>query len=185
VPRWPARSVLVAPVALVAVAAFMALWLLLALPVATSAQAPGDGRLIRLEASVLAGGVSYSVPVAGAWRVGGGLGAGVDGLRVVSGRAIFLGRDNAFSEIAQLSGFASWVPSGHLRADLGLRASVISFGDAEFSGTHFVGTFIAPAAGLRRVKVGSRLQAGWVRAGGVDRVAVFFKPVVVSLSLPL
>jgi hypothetical protein len=163
----------------------MVLCLLLALPPALAAQAPGDGRVLRLEASYLAGGVAYTGRVGGAWHAGSGLGGGVDILRVLSGREHFLGSSDAFAEYVQFSAFASWVPSTHLRTDLGLRASVILYGDAEPSGTPFVGSYLAPAVGWRRVKVGSRLQAGLIQVRGADRVAVFFQPLVVSLSLPL
>jgi hypothetical protein len=159
--------------------------LLVSLSSAVSGQAPTDRRAIRLEASDLSGAVSYSARVAGAWFVGGGLGGGVDALRIVSGEDMFLGRaEDSYSEIAQLSAFASWTPSSYFRTDLGLRASVIIYGDAEFSGTHFIGPYVAPAVGSRRIKIGPRLQAGLIRAGGVDGVAVFVKPLVVSVTLP-
>jgi hypothetical protein len=161
------------------------LLLLASLADPASTQAPGDPRAVRLEASWLAGSVTYSTRLADGWFAGGGLGGGIDALRLVSDRDLFLGRtDQDYTELAHLVGFASWTPSPHFRTDFGLRASVIIYGDADFSGTHFIGPYVAPAVGWRRLKAGPRLQAGLVRAGGVDGVAVFFKPIVVSLTLP-
>jgi hypothetical protein len=109
----------------------------------------------------------------------------VDALRILSGSDLFFGGDDQeYHELAQLAGFASWTPSPHFRTDIGVRASFIIYGDDDFSGTSFVGAYLAPAVGWRRIKVGSRLQAGHVRVGGRDGVAVFFKPLVVSVTLP-
>jgi hypothetical protein len=161
------------------------LLLLASLPHAASPQAPGDARAIRLEASWLAGSVTYSMRLADGWFAGGGLGGGIDALRLVSSRDLFFGRtDQDYTELAHLIGFASWTPSPYFRTDVGLRAAVIIYGDADFSGTHFVGPYVAQAVGWRRLKAGPRLQAGLVRVGGVDGVAVFFQPIVVSLTLP-
>jgi hypothetical protein len=160
--------------------------LLLALrPDPAFTQAPGDQRAVRLEASWLAGSATYSTRFADGWFAGGGLGGGIDALRLVSGRDLFFGRtDQDYTELAHLIGLASWTPSPHFRTDFGLRAAFIIYGDADFSGTHFVGPYVAPAVGWRRLKAGPRLQAGLVRVGGVDGVAVFFQPIVVSLTLP-
>jgi hypothetical protein len=152
------------------------------LPGQASGQAPHDRRVVRLEASYLAGAVSFATRVADGWFAGGGLGGGVDALRIVSGSDLFFGDDQENHELAQLSGFASWTPSPHLRTDVGLRASFIIYGDDDFSGTTFVGAYLAPAVGWRHIKAGPRLQAGHVRVGGRDGVAVFFKPLVVSVT---
>jgi hypothetical protein len=103
----------------------------------------------------------------------------------VAGRSLFFGgEDQEYNELGHVSGFVSWTPSPWFRTDVGLRASFITYDDDDFSGTSFVGPYVAPAVGWRVLKVRPRLQAGHVRVGGEDGVAVFFKPLVVGVTLP-
>lgn len=155
-----------------------------ALPATAVAQARADRNVVRLDASYLAGSLSYARRASDKVFVGGGFGLGVDIVRapLVPDR---LDRDDfSYAELVHLAGFSSFVPSTAFRADAGVRAAVILFGESDFSGFVFVGPYVAPAVGFRRVKVGSRAQIGLVAYNRVRGLGIFVQPIFVSLALP-
>lgn len=152
-------------------------------PAESFAQAPEPRHAVRLEASYLAAAAYYSRRVADTWHVGGGVGGGVDQLRVWSGVDLFGDRDIDHAEFLHLAAFATWQPSQWFHADLGLRAAYVVYGDAEFSGADFFGSYVAAAVGWSAVKAGPRLQVGVARAANRSGLAVLFKPIAVGVTI--
>jgi hypothetical protein len=113
-----------------------------------------------LDASVLAGGLSY------AWRsssdrlVGVGMGVGAElNIRLVHGEP--WGKKSM--EIAHVEWFERLEPPGRWRYDLGVRAAIdLHSAQVSSEGTlgGFFGGYIAPMWGGHRFQIGPRLQAG-------------------------
>jgi hypothetical protein len=166
-------------------AAFLLLPALLpVLPDRAAAQAPGDANAVRLDASYIAGAATYARRVSDDWWLGAGLGAGIDMVRALQSPVRARQHDIGYAEIIHMAGFASWVPSSALRVDLGMRTSAVLYGDSDFSGGVFLGPYITPAVGVRRIKLAPRLQAGYFWIQRESGMALLVQPFVVNVIFP-
>jgi hypothetical protein len=129
-----------------------------------AAQQPAPRNQLTLDASVLAGGLSYARVTSPDKLVGVGAGLGADfNIRLVRGEE--WGKTSA--ELAHVETFARLEPPGHWQYDVGLKAAAEihsqavdgqSGSETEFGG--FLGGYIAPMWGWRQLRFGPRLQAG-------------------------
>jgi hypothetical protein len=124
------------------------------------AQVPGPGEQLTLDASILAGGLSYARTTAPEKLVGVGVGVGYEfNVRLVHGEP--WGRKS--TEIVHVQLFELLRPLGRWQYEIGVRAAgdlhtaqVAS--EATFGG--FLGGYVAPMWGGRHFRMGPRVQAG-------------------------
>jgi hypothetical protein len=129
-----------------------------------AAQEPPPPNQVTLDASILAGGLSYARMTSSDMLVGVGAGLGTEfNIRMVRGEK--WGKTSA--ELVHLETFARLDTPGRWQYDLGIRAAADihsqavhggSASETEFGG--FLGGYIAPMWGWRQFRVGPRLQAG-------------------------
>jgi hypothetical protein len=135
-----------------------------------AAQAAAPRNQLTLDASILAGGLSYARRTSSDKLVGAGAGAGAElGIRLVHGEK----RGKSSVEFAHVEMFERRETPGRWQYDLGLKAAADihsqavhgqSGSEADLGG--FVGGYIAPMWGWRQFRVGPRLQAGVYWAPG-------------------
>ena len=129
-----------------------------------AAQEPAPRSQLTLDASILAGGLSYARMTSSDKLVGVGAGLGTEfSIRLVLGEK--WGKTSA--ELLHVEMFERFETPGRLQYDLGLKAAADihsqavhgqSGSEQEFGG--FLGGYIAPTWGWRQFRVGPRLQAG-------------------------
>lgn len=129
-----------------------------------AAQEPAPRNEFTLDASILAGGLSYARMTSSHKLVGAGAGLGTEfNIRLVRGEK--WGKTSA--ELAHVEMFARLETPGGWQYDLGLKAAADihsqavhgqSGSEAEFGG--FLGGYIAPMWSWRQFRVGPHVQAG-------------------------
>jgi hypothetical protein len=150
-------------------------------PTLVFAQAPTDRSAIRLDITWIAASLSYARHGSDAWFFGGGGGVGAGMMRAPVTPVSFPGPDLRRGEVIHLEGFASWVPSPTFR----IRTAYVVYGrDDAVDAAGFVGPYVAPAIGSRRVMVSSRLQAGYLYTRHGRGMAVYVQPVVLRVVFP-
>jgi hypothetical protein len=149
------------------------------------AQAPADRSAIRLDITWIAASLSYVRHGSDAWFFGGGGGFGAGMMRALATPVSFPGPDFRRGEVIHMEGFASWMPSPTFHMDLGVRTAYVVYGrDDAVDAAGFVGPYVAPVIGFRRVKVGSRLQAGYLYTRHGRGMAMYVQPVVLRVVFP-
>ena len=128
------------------------------------AQEPAPRNQLTLDASPLAGGISYARMTSSGRLIGAGAGLGTEfSIRLVSGEQ--WGKTSA--ELVHIDMFTRLETPGPWQYDLGIKAAADihsqavhgqSGSEQEFGG--FLGGYIAPMWGWRQFRVGPRLQAG-------------------------
>jgi len=129
-----------------------------------AAQEPARRNQLTIDASILAGGLSYARMTSPDRLVGAGAGVGTEFyVRMVRGEK--WGQSSA--ELVHVETFARLETPGRWHYDLGLKVAADihsqavhggSASEQEFGG--FLGGYIAPMWGWRRFRVGPRVQAG-------------------------
>lgn len=129
-----------------------------------AAQVPAPRSQLTLDASILAGGLSYARMTSSDKLVGAGAGLGTEfSIRLVSGEA--WGKTSV--ELAHVEMFARTNTRGRWQYDLGIKAAADihsqavhgqSGSEQDFGG--FLGGYVAPMWRWRQFAVGPRLQAG-------------------------
>jgi hypothetical protein len=129
-----------------------------------AAQEPAPRNQLTLDASILAGGLSYARMTSSDKLVGAGAGLGTEfSIRLVRGEK--WGKTS--TELAHVEMFARLEPLGRWQYDVGLKAAADihsqavhgqSGSEQDFGG--FLGGYIAPMWGWRQFRFGPRLQAG-------------------------
>ena len=146
-----------------------------------AAQEPVPRSQLTLDASFLAGGLSYARMTSSARLVGVGAGVGYEfNIRLVLDEK----GGKKSTEIAHLEMFTRLQPPGPWQYDLGVKAaadihSAQVASEAEVGG--FLGGYIAPMWGGRHFRVGPRLQTGlyWSSAG--PTIGIFVTPLAARL----
>ena len=115
---------------------------------------------IVIHGDLLAGSLSYARFVGDRWLVGGGAGIGFSilTLSAVGGDHFSEGR---MIELVPVFLFVRYQSGGAFQMDVGIRRSATAhaaFGS--FGGATFIGGYVAPFIGDRRVKIGFRVLAG-------------------------
>jgi hypothetical protein len=134
-----------------------------------------------LDASVLAGGLSYARATSTEKFVGVGAGLGYEfNIRMVVGEKG--GKKSA--EVAHVEIFRRLAPSGRWQYDFGVRIAADGHtadvqSEAEFG--VFLGGYVAPMWGWRRFRVGPRIQAGSYWTSSVPTFGVFITPLTARL----
>jgi hypothetical protein len=148
------------------------------------AQAPTDRSALRLDVTWAAASLSYARHASDAWFVGGGGGVGAGMMHALANPVDFPEQDRQ-GEAIHIEVFASWTPSPTFHTDLGLRTAYVIYGRADaVDAAGFVGPYVAPAIGTRRVKVGSRVQAGYIHSRHGSGMAIYVQPVVLRVVFP-
>ena len=129
-----------------------------------AAQAPAPRNQLTLDASILAGGLSYARRTSSDKLVGAGAGVGAEfGIRLVHGEN--WGKSSV--ELVHVEMFERLETPGRWQYDFGLKAAADihsqavhgqSGSEADLGG--FLGGYIAPMWGWRQFRFGPRLQAG-------------------------
>jgi hypothetical protein len=134
---------------------------------------------ITLDASLLAGGLSYARMTRSGRFVGVGAGLGYEfNIRLVRGER----GGKKSTEVARIEMFTRIETPGRWQYDLGLKAAVDIHSaqvasEAEPGG--FIGGYIAPMWGGRHFRVGPRLQVGAYWSSPAPTVGVFVTPLTV------
>ena len=147
----------------------------------SSAQEPAPRSQLTLDASVLAGGLTYAHSSGPGELVGVGAGIGAEfNLRLVAGEK----RGKKSTEVAHVEMFKRFETPGRWHYDLGVKlaadlheAQVAS--ESEVGG--FLGGYIAPMWGSRHFRIGPRLQTGLYWASAGPTVGVFVTPFTARL----
>ena len=129
-----------------------------------AAQEPAPRSQLTLDASILAGGLSYARRTSSNNLVGVGAGLGVEfSIRMVRGEEWW----KTSTELVHVEMFERLEPPGRWQYDLGLKAAADMHSQAVHgqSGSEqafggFLGGYIAPMWGWRQFRAGPRLQAG-------------------------
>ena len=141
-----------------------------------AAQEPAPRNQLTLDASLLAGGLSYAWMTSSDRLVGVGAGLGYEfNIRLVFGEK----GGKKSTEVAHAELFTRIAPPGRWQYDLGVKlaadihsAQVAS--EAELGG--FLGGYVAPMWGWRHFRVGPRLQAGLYWSSPGPTVGIFVTP---------
>jgi hypothetical protein len=131
---------------------------------------------LTLDASLLAGGLSYAHRTSSAKLVGVGAGLGYEfNIRLVPGER----GGKKSTEIAHVEVFSRLRPSGRWQYDLGVKAaadihSAQVASEVELGG--FLGGYFAPMWGGRHFRLGPRLQAGAYWSSSGPTFGIFVTP---------
>jgi hypothetical protein len=134
-----------------------------------------------VDASALAGGLSYARMTSSDKLVGVGAGLGYEfNIRLVVGET----GGKKSTEIAHVEMFTRPVTRGRWHYDVGIKAaadihSAQVASEAEIGG--FLGLYVAPMWGGRHFRVGPRLQAGAYWLSSVPTFGIFVTPVMARL----
>jgi hypothetical protein len=146
-----------------------------------AAQEPAPRNQFTIDASILAGGLSYARMTSSDKLVGVGAGLGYDfNIRVVLGET----GGKKSTEIAHVEMFTRSATRGRWQYDFGVKAaadihSAQVASEAEIGG--FLGLYIAPMWGWRHFRVGPRLQAGAYWSSPSPTLGIFVTPVTARL----
>lgn len=146
-----------------------------------AAQEPAPRNQLTLDASFLAGGLSYARVTSSDRVVGVGAGLGSEfNIRLVLGER----GGKKSTEVAHVEMFTRLQPPGRWQYDLGVKAaadlhSAQVASEAEVGG--FLGGYIAPMWGWRHFRVGPRLQAGVYWLSPVPTFGIFVTPFTARL----
>jgi len=148
---------------------------------ALSAQEPAPRNQFTVDASALAGGLSYARMTSSVRLVGVGAGLGYEfNIRLVVGET----GGKKSTEIAHVEMFTRPTTRGRWQYDFGVKAaadihSAQVASEAEIGG--FLGLYVAPMWGWRHFRVGPRIQAGAYWSSPVPTFGIFVTPVTARL----
>ncbi len=164
--------------------------LLLACGLPTRAPAAAQERhQVTLEASVFRGTLGYAARAGRALHLGGELGFGFPQTDLTLMPSAAGGEEPRLREYLHGALFLRHRVARALAYDAGVRAAVVDLWPCRASDcwpTSFLGGYLQPMLGGRRISVGPRLVAGWVgesRTGGGSTFTAGIAPVNVRLTL--
>jgi hypothetical protein len=141
-----------------------------------AAQEPAPRSQLTLDASVLAGGLSYARITSPDRLVGVGAGLGYEfNIRLVPGER----RGKKSTEVAHVEMFTRLQPPGRWRYDLGVKAAADIHSARVASESEigvFLGGYVAPMWGGRHFQAGPRAQAGLYWSSARPTFGIFVTP---------
>jgi hypothetical protein len=146
-----------------------------------AAQEPAAGNQLTLDASVLAGGLSYARVTSSDKLVGVGAGLGYEfNIRLVLGEK----GGKKSTEVAHVEMFTRLQPPGRWRYDLGVKAAADIHSAQVASESElgvFLGGYVAPMWGGRHFQAGPRLQAGLYWSSPGPTFGIFITPLTARI----
>jgi hypothetical protein len=145
------------------------------------AQQPDPRSQLTLDASVLAGGISYARTTSSHKVVGVGAGVGNEfNIRLVPGDSWL----KKSAEVGHVDVFQRFAPPGRWRYDLGVKVAVDVHTERIASEPlvgAFLGGFVAPMWGGRHFQIGPRLQAGTFWSSASPAFGISVTPITARL----